>query len=319
MSSAGNPKGRDGASAKVQVALDAPGRLLLSAQCGLPYLSDEARQRLAPLLSYQTMVVIAGAIAVLGGAHVIGAGFVADVILGAVTVIALGSETIDAARRLQTFYDLAMAARHPPDFDKAGREFAAFVTIVGLNVALALLLRKGPPKLPKLKPLDPRTLASGWSAYVEGLVFKVPRDKGILWSKVGARSAERLATSKGLTSLEMLLKREGFMELYAKQFGSFENVKAAKLEHATAEIWRKVSQRFAASLEGKVTAFVDNPELGKAIAKGSEPILVDELWEIAETVSKNSKITMVEMVDVKTGRTWLMQRSQILKATKTFH
>jgi hypothetical protein len=303
----------------IQIDMDVPARLLLSAQCSIPFLSDEIKQKITPLLSYETMAVVAGSVSVLIASHSVGIGFAADVVLGIATVAVLGAETVEAGKRLHKFYDLALAAKYKQDFDKAGREFACFITIIGINVALVSLTKVKVGNLPKLKPLDSNIVSTGWATLIDRLSLKVPRDQGILWSKIGMRGAERIAQSKGLTSLEMLLKREGFYELYAKQFGSFDNVAASGLDKVTAEIWRKVSCRYVANLEGKVTAFVSQKQVGSALTKGNEPILVDELWEIAEAMQVNSKISSVQMIDVSSGRTWIMQREQVMKAMRTVH
>lgn len=303
----------------VELDLDVPSRLLLAAQCALPHLPDAVSAQLAPLLTPETMVVIGGSVAAVAAGHALGVGFAVDVALGAVVVVALGSETIEACARLKTFYELAVEARYASDFDAAGRELAAFVTILGINVVAILLTRKSPAKLPQLKTLRTSVLRAGWRQYVSGLRFKVPRDKGMLWSRLGSwRHAERLAKSKGLTSLEMLLQDCGFFELYAKQFGSFEQVKAAGLQGVTEEIWRALSRRYAASLEGKVTAFVKAKDFAKAIAS-KEPMLVDEIEEIAEVMASNPKISLVEMIDVGSGKSWLMNRSDVLKAVGAVH
>lgn len=310
---------RPGALSSVYIELDTPARLLLGAQCSLPFLGDEVREKLAPFLSYESMIVVAGSIAALAAANAVGAGVAVDVVLGIVTVAVLGSETIEAVKRLRNFYELAIAARYAKEFEEAGREFAAFVTIVGVNVFLVLLSRANMRKAPKPKALDSNLLSAAWDAYVERIVFKVPRDRGVLWSKIGALNAERIAEMKGLTTLEMLLRRAGFEQLYARQFGTFKQVKAAGLQKVTGRIWTSVSRRYVASLEGKVTAFVGERRLSTVLAKGEEPVLIDELWEIAEAIQTNPKISLVEMVDVFTHKTWLMQRSAVLKSVSRLH
>ena len=308
-----------GGRSAVVVPPDVPSRLLLGAQCSLPLLGDEANAKLAPLLSYESVVVVAGSVLALLAASTMGLGLAVDVILGVAAVAVIGSEAIEACRRLGAFYELCVDAKYPQDFEAAGKEFATFVIIVGVNVVLALLVRGRAVKAPTVKILDSGALRAGWFSYVERLTFRVPRDKGVLWSQLGARHAERLARSKGLTSLEMLLKREGFLELYARQFGTFKKPTAAGLEGVTLEIWQRVSRRYAASLEGRVSAFVSHPQLAAKVAGGREPILVDELWEIAEAMRANPKISSVQMIDVSTGQSWLMLRSQILKGVGPMH
>jgi hypothetical protein len=307
------------AGSPVQVAPDIPARLLLAAQCGLPFMADEVRAKLGPLLSYESMVIVAGSVLALAAANVAGYGAVVTVALGVATVAALGYETIEAFKRLSSFHELAMAAKYEQDFEAAGREFAAFVTIVGVNVLLVLLTRQRPLKTPKRPPLDPELLRAAWRSHIRHVRFKVPRDQGVLWSKVSAEQARTLARKRGFTTLEMQLEREGLLQLYNRQFGSFDEVKAARLESVTGEIWLSLSRRWAASLEGRVLAFVDEAVLGQHIQAGKPPLLTEELSTIANIMQGNPKISSVQMIDVKTGKTWLMLREQVLKATATSH
>src|ERR1039457_5357474 len=89
-----------------------------------------------------------------------------------------------------------------------------------------------------------------WTRFIEAIEFKVPRDKGMLWSKLGnSAKAEAMAQQKGLTCLEMELRKNGFFELYENEFGGTKN-------SVTAEIWKMVSRHYVQSLEGRVTGYV---------------------------------------------------------------
>ena len=309
------------AAGSVRVPSDIPARLLLAAQSGIPLLPAELKQRLAPLLTYEGMAVIAGSVLAIGAAHAVGVGFVLDIAVGAFTVAVIGADLLEAGRRASNFYEIAIAARTEGDFDKAGREFAAFVSIAGINTVILLLARARPSAAPSASSLNSQSVGAAWSSYIGRITFKVPAGKGILWSQIGSRPAEKMARSKGLVSLEMLLKDEGFMELYARQFGS------SKTE-LTGDIWRKVSQRYAASLEGKVSAFVNEKKLSTELVsraepmlqpgqRGVNPVLIDEIEEIAELMAANGRITSVEMIDVASGRSWIMARGDVLRAAKT--
>jgi hypothetical protein len=269
------------------------------------------------------MAVIAGSLLAIGAAHAIGIGFAADIVVGTIVVATIGQDAIDAARHGRNYFSLASNANSQEDFERAGQAFASFVTIIGINTLLILLLRARPA--PGVSPLAAmgETTRAGWMAYIGKLKFSVPNGKAILWSQTGAGQAEAIARGKGLVSLEMLLKEEGFLDLYARQFGTTQSA-------LTADIWRAVSRRYAASLEGKVTAFVHERKLAGELAsrmepmlqpgqKGINPVLVDEIEEIAEIMRNNGKITSVEMIDVSSGRTWLMLREQILKSAQLTH
>ena len=89
-----------GGRSAVVVPPDVPSRLLLGAQCSLPLLGDEAKAKLAPLLSYESVVVVAGSVLALLAASTMGLGLAVDVILGVAAVAVIGSEAIEACRRL---------------------------------------------------------------------------------------------------------------------------------------------------------------------------------------------------------------------------
>ena len=274
------------------------------------------------------MAVLAGSVIAIGAAHAVGVGFAADILVGAVVIATIGQDALEAARHGRNFYALATSATSEKDFERAGREFASFVTIVGINTLLVLLLRARPAgSVSRVAVMGEKTSAA-WMAYISKIKFVVPSGKGILWSQIGAAQAEAVARSKGLVSLEMLLKEEGFLDLYAKQFGTYENVKARGLDSVTTDIWRAVSKRYAASLEGKVTAFVHENRLSAELVKRAEPILkpgergvnpvlIDEIEEIAEAMLANNKISSVEMIDLSSGKSWLMLRDQVLRAAKS--
>jgi hypothetical protein len=294
---------------------DDPGKLLLAAQCGLPMLPLAIRKQLAPLLTYESMAIIAGTAIAVAGAHAIGVGFVFDIILGGVTFAIIGSDLIQAGKHASNFYQLAIAAKNTSDFDIAGKEFASFVTLAGINVILALFAKSTVSRITRPVVNQEAKLAA-WYSFISRIKFIVPRDKGILWTKIEAIEAERLARANGLVSLEMLLKEEGFLDLYSQQFGTLKNVKSMKLEKVTESIWKMTSKRYVESLEGKVTAFINRKSLHAKIAE-REPIFIEEMWDISEAMEINNRIHSVEIIDISTGRKWFMLRSEVLKAVKS--
>jgi hypothetical protein len=297
------------------VPSDVPGKLLLAAQAGLPKLPQEIRQEVAALLSVESMAIVAGSVLVLAGAQAVGVGLIFDVVLLGLSIALIGAEAIKAARSFQRFYSLALIAQTESDFSKAGEEFAKAVSMLGVNAVIALLARQKLRPRGRLGHADTSALRASWYALIDGIKFAVPRDRGMLWSKLDSlEAAAALARRKGLVSLEMILKEEGFVELYSKQFGIYENAKRLGLEDVTGDIWRRVSGRYAKSLEGKVTAFVRNRELDRSLRANKEPVLIDELEEIANIMTENSRIISVEMIDLESGRSWHMLRSEVLKA-----
>ena len=176
----------------VTAARDVPARLLLAAQCGLPLLPSEMRQRLAPLLSYESMAILAGSVVALSVAHAFGVGEIVDVIFGVVTVAVLGSDAIRAGRHARAFYRAALAAQTQKDFQRAGSEFAQFVVIAGIDTVIVLLSRARPrataPGETIEMNVEATSVRASWFSYVDRIVFSVPKDKGMLWSKLRAVS-----------------------------------------------------------------------------------------------------------------------------------
>ena len=79
-------------------------------------------------------------------------------------MFALGTEAWTAAKDLAGFINIALNARTAADLDLAGQYFARFVTRVGVDTAIALLLRrtiKGKPASTKAPPLRPDISLSG--------------------------------------------------------------------------------------------------------------------------------------------------------------
>jgi hypothetical protein len=174
-----------------------------------------------------------------------------------------------------------------------------------------------------------------WYRYIDDLPIPAPgKDRGALWSKLdGARAGDggevlagRLAVLTGKMTLETSLEASRFVERYkfaVAQLAEGLGRKPEDLwEHFGKKIWTKVSIKYTQLLEGRVTAYVrmSGPKgLDKAISAGSEPIVVDELSEIAEAMHANTRITSVELIDIVTGDTRLMLREDVLRAARSSH
>ena len=313
---------------RVSVPLNVAAKLLLAARSGLPLLPAEVRQQLAPMLTLEGFAVIAGLVVATVVAHAVGGVFAiaVDVVIGAFTFAIVGRSFLEAGRHPAAFYYTAQSATTEQDFDNAGREFASFVSIAGINTVLLLLargqLQRGVRNLQSLRTGEivmpkggPEVLRAGWSSFINRLKFEVPENKGVLWSRLedvgpdgtivkGDVRAEVLARQRGLKTLEMALKDEGMLEE--------EDLNQWRRE----EQWRPASNRWAASLKGKVTAFVNNPKLYTALVQAGEqlskePLFIDEIETIADIIQNNGKITSVEVIDVSSGQTKLMLREQV--------
>ncbi len=171
-----------------------------------------------------------------------------------------------------------------------------------------------------------------WQSYIDAMELRPPQDRGVLWSKLGdkGQKAASLAAERGLTTLEMLLKDNGFMDAYGEAFGEMKN-------DVTGKIWEKVSGKYARSLRGKVTAFIDDARVLEAIQKSpvksietlkpGEPAIVDapiftqELMEISDVMENNPSVTFVDIRDVSNPNATIkiMSREAVLKSSKLLH
>ncbi len=197
-----------------------------------------------------------------------------------------------------------------------------------LNKNFAELYKKhiGKPA-PGILPPTTRAL-DDWSVYIRQLELKAPqRDKGILWSKLGdqGEKAAKLASDRGLTSLEMLLKDTGFPAAYEEVFGKLQ-------DGTTRAIWKQLSEKYARSLQGRVIGFVDDQALLKAIRESpvkaikdlapGEPAIIkapqitNELMEISNVMEQNPSISIVEIRDISRPDVTIktMSRTNVLQS-----
>jgi hypothetical protein len=262
------------------------------------------------------MAVLAGSVTVLVAAHALGFGAIVDIAFLGVTIAVMGRDSLEAARAFERFYRYALVAQNEDGFGRAGKEFAHAVTIVGINSFIVLFAKSGRTlsnaAIRGVRNIE--ALKAAWIATADNIELRVPRDKGMLWTQLdrpgiwaGAiserNSAISVARENGLVALESILKQQGVLEQIERTFGeTFEDVKRAGLEKVTQAFWDRVSDRYAAALEGKVTVYVHGPELVKALKAGSRPILYRvELPKIVELMQENGRITEIEIVEVRSG------------------
>ena len=125
----------------------------------LPYLPCEARQTVQATLAPTSLVIIAASVVAWAGSHLIGVGEFVDVILLVVGAVTLGFSVFEGAHELLSFANGALRAHSEADLDRAGRHFARAVTILGIAVVQAVLLRGGARavrargRLPRLRPM----------------------------------------------------------------------------------------------------------------------------------------------------------------------
>jgi hypothetical protein len=124
------------------------------------YLAPEVGDKLLALVSPEALAMIAGTATLWAAGHFFGVSEAVDVVLLGVAAYSLGSEAITAGKEMIGFVKDALYAQTDADLDRAGKHLARFVSIVGVDVAIALLMRKAAKSLPtsvKLKvELRPR-------------------------------------------------------------------------------------------------------------------------------------------------------------------
>jgi hypothetical protein len=161
-----------------------------------------------------------------------------------------------------------------------------------------------------------RALLARWTRIIEGLNLSITKNRGVLWSRIGAGRAAQIAAADGRTTLEMLLKKPenaSFANLYKTEFGNKQN-------EATKKIWEMLSRKYASGLSGEIEAYVSIPSLRQSQGKvaGWNAQIWAELDEISDTVKSNPKITSVRIYDLSGGTLELaahLPREQMLKST----
>ncbi len=290
---ANGPLGTERNAASVNVHASDIDRLLDAAYQALPMMPGHVREKVAELLTPEAMGVIAGVAALWAGSHFFGVGFVADIVIGGVTIISIGWDAITALKGYARYYDRAVNACTPKDITAAAEHFAsATLTLAGAIgwTKLAAWLGKGGTAISRMRGATKAAQMARWERYIAAIEFDVPAGQGMLWTKLGER-AQELARQQGLTTLEMQLRKNGFFKLYEREFGDTQS-------EVTAKIWELVSRRYVKSLRGKVTAYVDAPAHFNASKPG---VISAELQEIRDILLGNAQITEVIVINKKAG------------------
>jgi hypothetical protein len=116
-------------------------RIAESVRRAAHHLPGEAGGRFMALLSPATLADIGAVLLVWAGSHAFGVGEAIDLLLLGTGLVFLGREALDALTSLGTFARIALQAQTDADFDRAGRELAHAVALIGVDTVLALLTR----------------------------------------------------------------------------------------------------------------------------------------------------------------------------------
>lgn len=311
------PIGIETPSPTVVIGDTALERMQLAVARSIPKLPRELREHVEPLLAPETLGVIAAVAAVWAASHYVGVGFVVDVCIAGVGVIALGAEVIEAGKHFTSFAQTAAAATSDDDLDRAADHFATAVSIVGVNTVTALLLKRG------AKKTSSGIVARRWRAIIRGLRLPVPANGGALWARLGdaGERAAQIAKGRGRITLEALLdapENRHFLQLYKREFGKTQT-------DATKEIWRELSKRYANALRGEVEAYVNAPSLRAATGSrpGHQALVWDEIDEITDgmlsLLRDNPKVTSLRIYDTSGGNLELISALNPAQLSRLSH
>jgi hypothetical protein len=313
-------------------------RLLDAAYRALPLLPEEIRQQVAQMLTPEAMAAVGAIAAVFIGSQFLGFGEVLDVVAAGAAELMVGLDGIKSLMGFARYYELAIHAQNDGDIDAAAKSFAdavlSAVAAVGWG-RLGKWMGSGARQTAALASAETAEAAklARWKNYIDALEFKVPRDQGMLWSKLDQEiELPKIGNREGLVWLEKVLKKNGFFEIYERDFGSTKNA-------VTKEIWKMVSRKYVQSLEGEVKGFVHRAEYYKHINENAErlakaagmtdemdihafrkainpndPVLVTEVDEIRKILLSNPRITVLTLIDEKTGEAFGYLTREVLES-----
>jgi hypothetical protein len=124
------------------------------------YAGDDVQQVLSSLITPTSLGIIAGTMAVWGVAQFFGVGEIVDIIMLAVGVAVLGKNAIDFAQDLAEACTKTLRARTDDDLEMAAQYLGKAIVEAGVEVVLALLLRKDLSEI-KIKLKDARGVRLG--------------------------------------------------------------------------------------------------------------------------------------------------------------
>lgn len=141
-------------------SMDLQARLEVVFRKAAALLPADVGRRLLALISPAALTTMAAVVAIWAGSHFFGVGEIADVILLVVGWAAIGGGAIDAGKKLFAFALKTANARMEKDLDLAAQDLVAAIGILGVDVALALLMRRKPgdtfkTDLNPAKPMPP--------------------------------------------------------------------------------------------------------------------------------------------------------------------
>ena len=108
----------------------------------IPLLPGEAKDAIEAMLSPESIAIIAGSLLLWAGSHFFGVGEIVDIVLMVGGFLMLGKSVFDLAEDLFKFAKLTVAGHTDGELDEAAKAFAHVVVVGGIDLIMALLLRK---------------------------------------------------------------------------------------------------------------------------------------------------------------------------------
>ncbi|HKD27811.1 MAG TPA: hypothetical protein VKC66_18140 [Xanthobacteraceae bacterium] len=124
------------------------------------YAGDDAQRLLNELITPEMLKIIAGTIAVWAVMQFFGVGEILDIIMLAIGVATLGRNAVAFAEDLATACQKTLGARSDPDLEEAAQYLGHAIVEGGVEVILALLLRKDLGEI-RLKLRNARNMQPG--------------------------------------------------------------------------------------------------------------------------------------------------------------
>lgn len=138
------------------VPSDVTGRICEAMERSIPLLPGEVGSQISAMLSPQSILIVVSTLVLWAGSHFFGVGEIVDVILLVIGFAFLGAGVWTGAQQLYDFATSAIHAHSDADLDRAAHHFASAVSILGITVVTALLLRRSmrAVRARPAKPLD---------------------------------------------------------------------------------------------------------------------------------------------------------------------
>jgi hypothetical protein len=198
-------------------------------QRSLPLLPGDVRSTVRQMLEPGSLALIAGTLVVWAGSQFFGVGEIVDVILLGIGFVALGFSVFEGARELYDFATTAVGARSEQDLDAAAGHFARAVTLLGISVVQAVLLRgqartvaaRGEPRIYPREPAAPPPPA--------GNELRLSRPASLPGGTLGttdAYGAIQVSRDQSLTEQRLTLLHELVHRYLSPRTGPFRQLRA---------------------------------------------------------------------------------------------